>query len=262
MSLSWSSSEVRVHLAADALVACLVLKRLHGRSYEVVDKRMFVFAPGERAAAFSALADWMRQLSRRTSIAWVLGHCNVNYLLLPWSPELVDDKLRDSAVQALFEQQSGLDASRFEVRFARAAYGRAQLVALVQPELLADIVAHAHGLRRRLRSISPGLTLVWTRFAAMLINERGVFSVIDGHRQIVLRHRAAQLDSIALLPFGTQGLERFADMPPGECFRFFSSIPVAMMSTSCINGRLGLPTVPGFDNVHDAGCGFALAGVL
>lgn len=253
---------MHVHLAADALVACLVFKGLHGRSCEVLDKRMFVFAPGERASAFGALADWMRPMSRGTSVAWVLGHCDVNYLLLPWSPELMDDKIRDSAVQALFEQQSGLDASRFEVRFARAAYGRAQMVALVQPELLADIVAHARGLRRRLHSISPGLALVWKRFAAMLVKECGVFSVIDGHRQIVLRHRTAQLDSIALLPFGIQGLERFAFLPPGESLRFFSSIPVATASTSFIEGRFGLPTVPGFDNVHDAGCGFALAGVL
>lgn len=253
---------MHVHLAADTLIACLVLRGFRDRWCEVVDKRSFAFAPGERVGAFSALADWMRPMTRGTSIAWVLGHCDVNYLLLPWSPELVDHKIRDSAVQALFEQQSGLDASRFEVRFARAAYGRAQLVALVQPELLADIVAHARGLRRRLRSISPGLTLVWTRFAATLVNECGVFSVIDGHRQIVIRHQAAQLDSIALLPFGIQGLERYASLPPGESLRFFSSIPVAMASTSFVEGRFSLPTVPGFDNMQDANCGFALAGAL
>ena len=264
MSRSSGSTQVRVHLAGDALNACVVQRDKRG--WRVVDKARFAFFPGERSAAFGVFAAWMRPAASNASVAWIFGSADVKYVLLPWAPELVDDRLRDAVANALFIQLFGQDPVLCEVRFAPLSYGCTRWAAFVMRGLLAEVDAHAREAHRRLAAIEPAVSAVWQRFAPLLGKERGVLGVIDGDRQTLVRHDLSRIESIAFRPFGgEEGRAIHRPHPTGETLRFFCSTPLQSQSQSqstSTHSTLSLPAVPGFDPTLDGAYVFALCGVL
>lgn len=259
MSPLWNRVRFRVHLGARVLAACEV--QGHGRRCVVARKALLPFSPGERAPALQALREWAAP-GGAASIEWVLGPSDVRYLLLPWSPELADESLRDSVASALFEQRFREGAAAHAVRFAKARFGAPQLAAFVAHALVADIAAHARDARLRLGSIAPALATVWGRFGSVLAQERGVLHLVDGDRQLAVRHERGLPMDIALRPFDGQ---RDAAMPSAPCEhgmrRCFSSWAPAGGAASPAHGLM-LNDGEGFDANADAAYAFALCGVF
>ncbi|WP_345539288.1 hypothetical protein [Variovorax defluvii] len=214
----------------------------------------------------ASLAEWIGQAARearrrRPSLEWVLGASEVRYLLLPWTPDLADPRFRDVLAAASFEQQFREDPGLFAARFAGPVYGHAQLAAFVPHALVAEIGAHASASGCRLARIEPAVAVVWARFQPLLRQERGTLLLIDGERQLVLRHAHGQIAQVALRPFCTGTLA--ASLPAGDgdaAWRVFSSNPV---ETGCANSEAALRLADGhgFVAVEDAGYAFALCGV-
>ena len=248
-----------MHLGTRVLAACEV--RGHGRRCVVARKALFPFLPGERAPALQALREWVAPAGAG-SIEWVLGPSDVRYLLLPWSPELADASLRDRVASALFEQRFREGAAAHAVRFAKARYGAPQLAAFVAHALVADIAAHAREARLRLGSIAPALTTVWQRFGSVLARERGAVHLVDGDRQITVRHERGQPMDIALRPFDEQRDAPLLDAPcESGVRRCFSSWVPAGGAASPAHGLM-LNDGEGFDARADAAHAFALCGVF
>jgi hypothetical protein len=227
----------------------------------VARKALLSFPPGERAGALQALHEWVTP-GRAASIAWVLGPSDVRYLLVPWSPDLADESLRDRVASALFEQRFGEDAAAHAVRFAEARFGHPQLAAFVAHGLVAELAAHAREARLRLESIAPALATVWSRFGPLLAREQGVVHLVDGDRQIAVRHERGRLSHIALRPFGG-GCDCDAPRPAAAdgagIRRFSSQVPGA----DGLTGQdLRLDAGRGFDPMADAVYAFALCGVF
>ncbi|VTU36681.1 hypothetical protein H6CHR_04765 [Variovorax sp. PBL-H6] len=259
MSLLWNRLRVRVHLGTRVLAACEV--RAHGRSFAVARKALFPFAPGARAPALLALREWMGS-GDAASIEWVLGPSDVRYLLLPWSPELADESLRNRVASALFEQRFRENASTHAARFAKARFGQPQLAAFVCDALVAEIAMHAREARLRLGSIAPALATVWSRFGSVLTREHGVVHLVDGDRQIAVRHERGHPVDIALRPFDQQRDAPTLDAPcePGMHRRFSSRAPAGGAASPA--HVLMLNHGQGFDANADAAYAFALCGLF
>ncbi|VTU40520.1 hypothetical protein H4CHR_05240 [Variovorax sp. PBS-H4] len=251
--------QFRVHLGARLLAACEV--RGHARRCVVARKALLPFSPGERAPALQALREWVAP-GGAASIEWVLGPADVRYLLVPWSHELADESLRDGVASALFEQRFREDAAAHAVRFAKARFGAPQLAAFVAHALVADLAAHAGEARLRLGSIAPALATVWGRFGTVLGRERGVVHLVDGDRQIAVRHERGRPLDIALRPFDDQRDPPMLAAPcePGVR-RCFSSWVPAGGAASPAHGLM-LNDGEGFDATADAAYAFALCGVF
>lgn len=262
MSPSWRSARIRVHLSAGALAACEVQGR--GRGARVLRKARFGYEPGARGTALVSLREWIGDGARRRrpSLEWVLGASEARYLMLPWTPDLADPGFRDALAAALFEQQFRQDPALFAVRFAVPVYGHAQLAAFVPKELLAEIDAHASESRCRVSRIEPAVALVWARFRALLRKERGTLLLIDGERQLVVRHDEGQIGHVALRPFGVGMTAAPAAAGAGdEALRVFSSHPVDA-AVAAPAAALLLADGSGFVAANDAGYAFALCGVF
>lgn len=262
MSRLWSSPRYRVHLTADALMACEV-HGYRGRR-RVVRKERFLFATGQRAAAMQSLREWMAAGNRtplgRASQEWVLGPSEVRYLLLPWTSDLADQKLKQVFAHALFEQQFKQDPGLCTVRFARASFGRAQLAAFIPQALLSEIETHARVSQIGLASLAPSLATVWDRFSVLLEKESGVVSLIEGDRQVVVRHARGHIEEVLLRPFDAQRREAMPSTPASTAaFRFFSSIPLQSFPAEA---ALLLADGEGFSTTQDAAHAFALCGVF
>ena len=262
MSLSWPSARIRVHLSSGALAACEVQGR--GRGARVLRKARFGFEAGARGTAMASLQEWIAGVARRRrpSLEWVLGASEARYLLLPWTPDLADPRFRDALATALFEQQFREDPGLFAMRFADPAYGQALLAAFVPAVLLAEIDAHASASRCRVSRIEPAVAPVWARFRTLLRKERGTLLLIDGERQLVVRHDWGQIAHVALRPFGTEGLA----LPPpeaggNEAPRVFSSSPIDTAAAGSA-AALMLADGNGFVAAEDAAYAFALCGVF
>ncbi|KWT74860.1 hypothetical protein APY03_5512 [Variovorax sp. WDL1] len=227
----------------------------------VARKALVAFSPGERAPALQALREWVVP-GGGASIEWVLGPSDVRYLLLPWSHELADESLRDRVASALFEQRFREDASVHAMRFAKARFGAPQLAAFVAHALVEEVAAHAREARLRLGSIAPALATVWGRFGGVLAGENGVVHLVDGDRQIAVRHEHGLPTDIALRPFDAQ---RDATMLGAPCDhgtrRCFSSWAPAGGAAFPAH-VLMLNDGEGFDTRADVAYAFALCGVF
>ncbi|MDQ0612263.1 hypothetical protein QFZ83_006434 [Variovorax sp. W1I1] len=258
----------RIHLAADALMACEVHAQRGSR--RVVRKVKLPFPAGERTAAMQSLREWMAagtqtetvalSALRRTSQEWVLGIADVRYLLLPWTPDLADKALRSAFANALFEQQFKQDPNLYDVRFAKAAYGGTQLAAFISHALLTELQSHADACKIRLSSVAPSLATVWDRFHAVIQKECGVVHMVDGDRQIVVRHAKGQMTDILFRPFdaGHQDDASSAHEPGGSS-RVFPVRPLGYLSADT---ALALADGDGFLSTQDAAYAFALCGVF
>ncbi|MBT2336224.1 hypothetical protein J7E49_20200 [Variovorax paradoxus] len=251
----------RVHLSADALMVCEVHAQRGSR--RVARKARFAFAAGERPAAMQALGEWMGvapQRRPRETQQWVLGTSDVRYLLLPWTPDLADQALRSAFAAALFEQQFKQDPGLYALRFARPVYGCALLAAFVPQSLLAELDAHAVASGVRLVSTAPSLATVWDRFGAVLQRETGEVRVMEGDRQIIVRHVRGRMNEVLLRPFDAAGDEALPSSHATEAgFRFFAAVPLSHASAGA---ALPLADGDGFLATQDAAYAFALCGVF
>lgn len=253
-----SSVLFRMHLAANALMACEVHAQ-RGKP-RVVRKACFAFAGAqERPAALQSLREWIGKASRRAAQEWVLGIADVRHLLLPWAPDLADDALRSAFAAASFEQQFEQDPGLHAVRFAKPVYGSSQLAAFVPHSLLSELDEHADASGIRLRSIAPSLVAVWDRFHAVLAKEHGLVQVVEGDRQLVVRHVAGQMTELLLRPFDAAHEDTKPPLHVANANRRFFC---ADLLVGASDAALSLKEGDGFFPNQDAAYAFALCGVF
>jgi hypothetical protein len=109
--------------------------------------------------------------------------------------------------------------------------------------------------------IEPALALVWARFRALLRKERGTLLLIDGERQLVVRHDRGQIGHVSLRPFGVVTTAPAVAGAGDEALRVFSSHPAAA-AVAAPAAALLLADGSGFVAAHDADYAFALCGVF
>lgn len=251
------STQIRVHLAAGNLVACEI-ERSPWHKTKVVRKEQFDFAHGERAGAMDELARWIPQRSAKRSIVWIIGPAHAEYFVLPWSPALIDQGLRDAYARARFEQLYQRDASTAAFGFGSASPGSSQLVSWVSAELPVELAAHARRTGCELAGIKPAIVTVWDRFRDVLETESGTLCVIDGDRQTVVRHDRKRIEDIVIKPCGkTSATTGRRD----GVFRRFSNESTKLPSDTQ-PGDLNLPTQNGYATTQDGAYAFALCGAL
>ena len=253
----FNSAQVRVHLAAEALIACEV-KRVWGRTC-VTRKERFPFDPGERAGAMDALADWMARSPTQRSILWIVGPSEARYFVLPWSPSFKDRGLRDAYARAHFEQKFDKDASRAAFYFASASDYTGQLVSCVPIELPVELAAFARRTHCELDGIKPSIHVVWDRFRDVLETEQGTLCIDDGDRQAIVRHDRQRIREVTV-----KSADRLASIKRGGVLRRFSNDPSKAPATpsSASSGELNLPARNGFAAAEDRTYSFALCGAF
>ncbi|MDM0110904.1 hypothetical protein QTI66_02025 [Variovorax sp. J22R133] len=250
-----TDTEIRVHLAPHALIACELQRRW--RKTTVIRKASFDFIAGERAAAMDQLQAWIGDTRAERTITWVVGPTEALYFTLPWSPEWVDRSVRDSFARERFEQLFERDARTAAFCFADPSPDGGQLVSCISIELHAEIVAHAKRSRCTLGGIKPSIAAVWNRFRDVLETEEGTLCVIDGDRQTIVRHDRSRIKDIVVKPC-TQ--EARAAASRAGVFRRFTNVPAGV--TTGQSADLQLPTRRGFVATQDAAWAFALCGAL
>lgn len=251
------TTQIRVHLAADTLVACEV-ERSRWHRTTVTRKEQFDFARGERAGAMDELARWIPQTAGRRSIVWIIGPAHAQYFVLPWSPALIDQALRDAYARARFEQLYERDASTAAFGFGPASHGSSQLVSWVSAELPIELAEHARRTGCELAGVKPAILTVWDRFRDVLETESGTLCVVDGDRQAVVRHDRKRIEDIVIKPCGKT--------PAGAArrdgvFRRFSNESIQLPSDT-LPGDLNLPAQNGYVATQDNAYAFALCGAL
>lgn len=251
------NTQIRVHLAAGNLVACEV-ERSRWHKTTVTRKERFDFEYGERAGAMDELAYWITQRSAQRSIVWIIGPAHAQYFVLPWSPALIDQGLRDAYARARFEQLYERDASTAAFGFGPASHGNSQLVSWVSAELPLELSAHARRTGCELAGIKPAIITVWDRFRDVLETESGTLCVVDGDRQAVVRHDRKRIEDIVIKPCGKSAAG--ATRRDGV-FRRFSNESIKLPSDTQ-PGDLNLPAQSGYVATQDSAYAFALCGAL
>lgn len=248
-----AAAEIRVHLSADALIACEI-KRGWGTG-TIVRKASFDFEGGKRAAAMQALTNWISETSVRRSIFWIVGPSDAQYFMLPWSPAWLDRTLRDSYARAHFEQLFECDAALSTFCFAHTSADNGQLVSCIAKSLHAELVAHAKSASCELGGIKPSIPAVWDQFREVLETENGTLCVVDGDRQALVQHDKERIKNVVVKPCG-----RSASMPA-------SRTGVSRLFTNAITGGSGkspailsLPAQRGYVDAQDTVYSFALCG--
>lgn len=250
------STQIRVHLAADTLIACEL--RRNWRGTKVTRKQSFDFEAGERAIAMDKLADWIGKGSARRTIVWIIGPAEAEYFVLPWSPALIDQGMRDAYARAHFEQLYERDASTAAFGFGAASHGSSQLVSWVSAQLPVELAAHAKQSGCELAGIKPAIATVWERFRDVLETEAGTLCIVDGDRQAIVRHDRKRIEDIVIRPFGQS--PNAAGKRAGVFRRFSNESSRSPVDTSPAD--LSLPARKGFASTQDGTYAFALCGAF
>ncbi len=251
------STQIRVHLAADTLIACELRRNWLGT--KVMRKQSFDFESGERALAMSKLTDWIAEsATARRSIVWIIGPAEAEYFVLPWSPALIDQGMRDAYARALFEQLYERDASTAAFGFGAASHGSSQLVSWVSAQLPAELAAHAKQSGCQLAGIKPAIATVWDHFRDVLETEAGTLCIVDGDRQAIVRHDRKKIEDIVIRPFG-QAIN--ATSKRAGVFRRFSN-EASRSPVDTSPADLNLPARNGFASTQDSTYAFALCGAF
>lgn len=251
------NTQIRVHLAAGALVACEVERSRWHRTV-ITRKERFSFAQGERATAMAELSKWMPHGASRRSIVWIIGPAHAQYFVLPWSPALIDVGLRDAYARASFEQFYERDAASAAFSFGPATMGSSQMVSWVPVELPRELAEHARQTGCELKGIKPAILTVWERFRDVLETETGTLCVVDGDRQTIVQHDRQRIENIVIRP-----CDRSLPGPARRegVFRRFSNESMSKPADTS-PADLNLPTQVGFATARDGAYAFALCGAL
>lgn len=249
-------TQIRVHLAAETLIACEV--RRSWRGTQLTRKESFEFEPGERTVAMDKLAGWIEKGSSRRKIVWIIGSADAQYFVLPWSPALIDQGMRDAYARAHFEQLYERDASTAAFGFGAASHGSSQLVSWVSAELPLELAAHARRSGCELAGIKPAIATVWDRFRDVLETEAGTLCIVDGNRQAIVRHDRKRIEDIVIRPFGHLPV---APAKRAGVFRRFSNTP-SRSPADTSPADLNLPARSGFASTQDSTYAFALCGAF
>ena len=107
MSSLLNKSLLRVYLTSDELVICAIRGLL--RPTVILQQKIAIDSTtlGTTNTALLATMDtWLQttKLQTGTRFEWILGLSHVRYLLVPWTPKLVDQTFRQSIADALFTQ--------------------------------------------------------------------------------------------------------------------------------------------------------------
>lgn len=256
MAVLLGNRQIRVHLAAGTLIACEVRRMWHRTV--VLRKARFDFEHGDRAPAMDALADWIGQSGGRRSIVWIIGPAQAQSFVLPWSPALIDQTMRDAYARARFEQIYEREASGAVFEFGACSQGKGQVVSWIPVELARELASHADRTDCQLAAIQPVISTVWKRFRDVLEAEQGTLCIVDGDRETIVQHDGTVIQDIVFKSSGPAPLT--ASRRKGV-FRRFSNEP----SRSCVGSSaddLNLPTRNGFVAANDAEYAFALCGAL
>ena len=158
-------------------------------------------------AALGALTEWLNVHPIRGAIEWVVGIDYVRYLLLPWDERLSSRPFCHTLAAALFAQQfsgSDISFSAYQLRFARLAFGRPRLTALIPTELLSELNEFASRHHCRSRQITPALSVVWDSLFARVKNDAGVLALVEGQRLLRVSYDRGQFTSISIQPFSEE----------------------------------------------------------
>lgn len=248
---------LRIYLSRGELAVCVV----KGRFRPVVRMKAIlpVVTPDcddthGATAALDALTEWLNVHPIRGVIEWVIGIDYVRYLLLPWDERLSSKSFCHTLAAALFAQQfSGSEISfpAYQLRFARLAFGRPRLAALIPSALLSELnefSAHHHCRSRR---ITPALSMVWDSLFAQVKNNAGVLALLEGQRLLRVSYDRGQFTSISIQPFSQ---ERTTVIPSDITYLFPPrSVTAPMEDESAPQGPI---------SGDDARFAYALCGVL
>lgn len=239
MSPLWTRPRLRVHLAADRLVACAVAG---GRRAAVTQREILPLAD-DVAAAFDAV---LAALPGKTPVEVVLGLPHVRYLMLPWDRQLAQPVFRQRMAEVLYSRQFQQDAAGQCLRFARPVHGQPLLAACIDRTLLTTLESACARQGRRLRRVEPLLACVWNRFQRQL-PRAGRLWVEEGARVLCLTHARGAVTDVQLRPAQAAGV------PGDDTCRFAPGRPEV---------GLQLRAGPGFAPDRDSACAFALCGVF
>lgn len=246
-----------IYLGQGGLAVCVV----KGRYRPVVGMKAIFPVVGPESddsqgitAALNALTEWLNVFPTRGVIEWVIGIDHVRYLLLPWDERLSSRAFCHSLAAALFAQQfSGSDMpfSAYQLRFARLAFGRSRLTALIPTGLLSELNEFASRHHCHSRRITPALSLVWDSLIAQMKNHAGVLALVEGQRLLRVSYDCGQFTSISVQPFSQER----TPVVPSDITYLFPSRKVTAATGD-------LFAVQGFISVDDARFAYALCGVL
>ena len=212
-----------MHLSAGALPGCEVQGRGRGarmlRKGASASSRARAGRPWLRFANGSAA--WRAGGGHRWSGCWARRRRGTG--CCPGTPDLADPGFRDALAAALSSSSSGKTPRCLPCAFRPVIRAR-PAGCLRAAGAAREIGAHASESRCRLSRIEPAVALVWARFQAQLREERGTLLLIDGERQLVVRHDREQIGHVALRPFGIEAPA--ASAAGDEALRVFSSHPV------------------------------------
>jgi hypothetical protein len=248
---------LRIYISRGELAVCVV----KGRFRPVVRmKAILPVATPDRddthgiTAALDTLTEWLNVHPIRGVIEWVIGIDYVRYLLLPWDGRLSSRSFCHTLAGALFAQQfsgSDISFSAYQLRFARLAFGRPRLAALIPSALLSDLNKFSARHHYRSRQITPALSVVWDSLFARVKNNAGVLALVEGQRLLRVSYDRGQFTSISVKPFSE---ERTAVIPSDITYLFPPrSVTAPMEEESAPQGSI---------SCDDARFAYALCGVL
>jgi hypothetical protein len=205
-------------------------------------------------AALDALTEWLKLHPTRGAIEWVIGIDYVRYLLLPWDERLSSRPFCHTLAAALFTQQfsgSDISFSAYQLRFARLAFGRPCLTALIPSELISKLNGFASRHHHSSLRITPALSVVWNSLFARVKNSAGVLALVEGQRLLRVSYDRGQFTSISVAPFSAER----TPVIPSDITHLFPTRDIAMPTEE----QFGLQDAVSAD---DARFAYALCGVL
>lgn len=253
-----SNTEIRVHLAPEALIACEV-QHTWGRAH-VLRKASFQFFSGERPEAMTALKAWIDEAPRtRRSLVWIVGPTEAQYFILPWSPEWVDPDSRHAYARAHYETLYRTDSSAVSFCFAEPSADGGQLVSCISSGLHKELSDFARDCGCELEGIRPSVAAVWKRFQNVLNAEEGTLCVEEGDHQAYVRHDRNRIREIVVRRRSSAQQTVDAALK-GVVRRFANTVEKGSAAGSMVDLRL--PAKQGFDTRGDATYAVALCGAL
>lgn len=228
MSPLSTKPRLRAYLGEQGLALCL---HAPGRRGRLLREALLPLAAGE--APWPALQAWWQAtgsalVAGPVRLELVLGLPHVRYLLLPWSPDLVDAAARRSLARLLHARQFGDTGAPPELALGPLRFGQPQLVAAVDRDLLSGARSFAAQQGWQLAAVEPLLSAVWNE-AAPRLREDGPLLVAEAGRCLVVRREKGCVVALQVRPadgrdVGTE-IERLAAQPGLRVFAPLQAAP-------------------------------------
>lgn len=254
MSRLWSRPRFCLYAGDSHLAICRVEGRRRPR---LLDKEIVAFPAGQ---LLPALESWWQAHGVAADIELVLGSAHVRYLMLPWDPQLARSELRQSVASALFARHFQEDPAHYKLRFAPAAYGKAQLTAFVSTELLSGLEGVFAAGQGRLCKVEPLLVPVWNRFSSRLKRGNAALLLAEDDRLLKVFTEQGAMVSLQLRPTEESELQQQIQSSAGHGLVFAPRMPA--LAARHPDAWLGLSDGEGFRAMLDGRYAYALCGVF